>query len=456
MGMTMADTRGKLAIPADSPAILWLIGGAFFLVALIGLEVPNNYGFDEEFYVSSAVNLYKGIGVFNREHPMLGKELMALIMSVIGYAPLTWRLGSAIFGTIGLIAFSRAASHWSGSGRVGNITAFLLATNFLLLSLSKSAILDPYLFGFSGVGMAWLAAWSRYGSVWRLALGGAALGLAVACKWTAAPLLAMACALYAIQVRFDPRRLGIGALWLGVVPIALYFATFLPGMWMREEPIMPQDWYALHRAMLAFHGSQFPANIYNSNWIEWMANTGPVWKFHDEQDGIYRLAVLGFNPAQAPLLVLAVALGLMAALRRDWRLVVPTAFFVILIGMWAVNDRTNQYMHYYLLPSTYATIVLAMLVDRWQLRGWIKALLLAVVGLVPMAWFWPVLTSTPLASHAQESRYTWLPGWQISHNSEEYRPTQMSEDLERNLECLMQPRLCLEIGAENLDLEESP
>ena len=435
---------------------MWLLGGAFFLIGLIRLEVPNSYGFDEMFYVPAAVNLYKGIGVFNREHPMLAKELMALIMSVIGYAPLTWRLGSVIFGTIGLLGFARAATHWSGSGRVGNITAFLLATNFLLLSLSRSAILDPYMFGFCGIGMAWLAAWQRYGSVYRLALGGAAMGLAVACKWTAVPLLAIACLLYAMKVRFDMRRLFAGAFWLGLVPIVIYFATFLPGIWMREEPIVPEEWYALHRAMLMFHASPFPANIYSSTWVDWLLNTGPVWKFHDESDGVFSLAVLAFNPAQAPMLVAAVGIGIASVLHRDWQLLVPTVIYLVLIGMWAANDRTNQYVHYYLLPSTFATIVLAMLVDRWRVRSWVKALALATIGGIPMAWFWPVMTSAPFTEHQLENRYAWLPGWEISHDRSEYAPTDAPLGLQQNMACLMQPRECLANGPESLDLEESP
>ena len=426
----------------DKPVLTWLIGGAFFLVGLIRLQYPHAWAFDERFYIPAAVQLYKGEGVFNREHPMLAKEIMAVVMTVLGYSPLTWRFGSLVFGTIGLLGFARGAAHWSGSDRTGNLTAFLLATNFLVLAMSRSAILDPYLFGFCGLGVLFLARYAAGGQRWALALGGLALGFAVACKWTAAPVLALACVVYAIHVRFAPRALAWGVLLLGIVPIAAYFATYLPAMAMRENGIAPHEWVALHRAMLDFHAGFFPANFYNSDWKDWLLNTGPTWSYHEFDDDMLRIGVIGFNPLQAPLIVLASLAGLLAGLRRDWRLFVPAAFFAALIAVWALNDRTNQYMHYYLLPSSFATIALAMLAQRIIASHRLRAAIAIVVGVAPMVWFWPVLTSAQIHGHNSEARYTALPGWDISHNPKEFRPVGPPESYKRRLYCLDHPREC--------------
>ena len=78
-----------------------LVALGFFLVGLVRLDQPNGFAFDENYYVPAAVNLARGLGVFNREHPMLSKEIMAVFVTLLGYGPITWRIGSPLFSTLG-------------------------------------------------------------------------------------------------------------------------------------------------------------------------------------------------------------------------------------------------------------------------------------------------------------------------------------------------------------------
>ena len=111
-----------------------LVVAAFLRVVWLG--TPNRPAiFDESYYVNAARVLighsasghYRGLAIGldpNREHPPLGKALIALSMTLFGDGPLGWRLPSVLAGTgaVALVyALVRAAgsSAWLAVGAAG-------------------------------------------------------------------------------------------------------------------------------------------------------------------------------------------------------------------------------------------------------------------------------------------------------------------------------------------------
>ena len=78
------------------------------------LGIPSKPYFDEIHYVPAARAMLAR-RMANPEHPMLGKEAIALSIRLLGDTPFAWRLPSALTGCLGLFAFGRAL--WLASGR---------------------------------------------------------------------------------------------------------------------------------------------------------------------------------------------------------------------------------------------------------------------------------------------------------------------------------------------------
>ena len=81
---------------------------AFWLACLPYLTaVPHPY-FDEVHYLPAARELLV-LGEFtNREHPLLGKQLIALGIALFGDNPVGWRLLPTLLGTLALFGAMRA------------------------------------------------------------------------------------------------------------------------------------------------------------------------------------------------------------------------------------------------------------------------------------------------------------------------------------------------------------
>ena len=81
---------------------------AFLAVVLNRLGTPSKIVFDEVHYLPAARRLIALTSRLNPEHPLLGKEFIALGMLLFGDGPWGWRLPNALLGTLGLYAAMRA------------------------------------------------------------------------------------------------------------------------------------------------------------------------------------------------------------------------------------------------------------------------------------------------------------------------------------------------------------
>ena len=86
---------------------------AFLLGCLPFLTVVTHPYFDEVHYLPAARE-FLTLGTFiNREHPLVGKELIALGIALFGDNPWGWRLLPTLFGTLALFAARKAVSQRS-------------------------------------------------------------------------------------------------------------------------------------------------------------------------------------------------------------------------------------------------------------------------------------------------------------------------------------------------------
>jgi len=126
------EPPGPPTLPRDPWFWCLVLPAIFAALASIRLTIPTAPYFDEVHYLPAARELLAGGEYLNREHPLLGKQLIALGIWLVGDAPIGWRIMPLVAGTIALGASMRAM--WNAShDRFATIAlGVLLATGFHL------------------------------------------------------------------------------------------------------------------------------------------------------------------------------------------------------------------------------------------------------------------------------------------------------------------------------------
>ena len=417
--------------------ILWcaLITLAFCALAAWHLAIPSKIYFDELHYAKAA-RLLLQLRRFNAEHPMVGKEGIAASMWLFGDHPLAWRLPSWLLGTIGLFAFSRLV--WLASyRRFATIAAtVLLFTSFAWFIQSRIAMLDMFMAGFGMIALWQFAAAVRTHSVARarlhLALTGVMLGLALGAKWSIVPAAALpGLAFLAMRAHDHGRHLfarhdtrpvrGISlveaAFWLGTVPLALYWLTYLPAFfWQHGKPVDWRDPVGWHVYMLQLQDSVKKLHPYRSVWWQWVLDYRSVWYLYEVVDGARRGIVLIGNPASMWAGLAGFGWCVWAAVRRARTDAAAFALlYFVSLAMWFANGKPIQFYYHYLLPGTFLMGCLALALDDVWARGgrWRWAALAGVA--VPVAvfvYFYPIISAQPLAGdRSAYVQWMWLRSW---------------------------------------------
>ena len=412
----------------------WCAGSAiaFLLLACIRLRVPDAPYFDELHYVPAARELLM-LGEFtNREHPLLGKIILAGSMALFGDNPLGWRLPAALGGGVALFASMRALWFATFSRSATLIYGLLLGTGGLLFVHSRIAMLEIFMLAFLALAFWQAAAAMREPETGRrrLIVVGIALGAAMGAKWNAvaiAPVFGLA--FLAMRARSGRRRLwwsrrgaplpGMTLFeatgWLGMVPLAIYAATFMPAYFFDSgaigSPSGSGGLIAHHVRMFELQSGLKAPHHYQSAWWQWAANTRGIWYLYEPISGVWRGILLIGNPVS--MLVGLIAVAWCAA--RCWTDAVAGSFaglYALTLGFWILAAKPVQFYYHYLLPSMFLLASLALMLDAMWRRGWRFGVAAVLIGtFVAFAWLYPIQSAAPLEGERAFERWMLLPGW---------------------------------------------
>ncbi len=412
----------------------------FTALATVRLTIPSAPFFDEVHYLPAAREFLKigepgGGEYLNREHPLLGKVLIALGMHWLGDNPLGWRIMPLIAGLVAVFASMRALWQASEDRLATILFGLLLATGFHLFVHARIAMLDIFMAAFLA-----LAAWQFLAAMRepetgriRLALAGIALGLAMGSKWNAVPIaMVPGLTFFAARLSAGRRRLfssrrgipvpGISLaeafVWLGLVPLITYGLTFAPGYWLgtllTPSPLSEAGLIGLHSQILELQKSVMAPHSYQSTWPQWVMNTRGIWYLYEFIDNAQRGVLLIGNPvtmlAGVPALVWCLWIGLY---RSDWARLGAVIGYCAALGLWLIAPKPVQFYYHYMMPSVFLLAALALaLSDAAQtkrLRWLVWAVPLA--STLMFALFFPILTAGALEGPMSFAKWTWLAGW---------------------------------------------
>ncbi|MFC0202862.1 phospholipid carrier-dependent glycosyltransferase [Novosphingobium soli] len=410
-----------------------LVVVAFQALVLWRIAIPSRYYFDEVHYVPAALKLLELIPA-NREHPLFGKEVIAGLIHLLGDRPLAWRLGPALFGGLGLLAFARLVWHVTQRRRATIAATVLLATNFMWFIQSRIAMLDMIAAGLCMVGLWQFAAALRArrtgAARLRLIASGLALGLSLGAKWSGAPALMMPGLVFlALRVHeTGPLRIGRkgagpvkgvtlveAALWLGLFPLAVYWATYLPAMFYPHHAVAPLGVIEQHELMVRLQDSVKKPHPYRTFWYQWVVDWRGIWYLFENVDGAQRGVVMLGNPVSMLAGLPALAWGLWAALcRRRWDVLFFAVLYALCLVMWIVNGKPVQFYYHYLLPGAFLMASLALALDAlWDRRDRWRAAATGTMALsvAMFALFYPIISAWPLPFKSAYNFWMWLPSW---------------------------------------------
>ncbi|MAM40345.1 MAG: phospholipid carrier-dependent glycosyltransferase [Erythrobacter sp.] len=402
---------------------------AFWVLVLWNIAIPSQPYFDEVHYLPAAKDLLV-LGEFsNREHPLLGKELIALGIALFGDNPWGWRIMSSISGALALFAIMRAVWFATCSRYTTIAAGLLVASGFHLFVHSRIAMLDIFMVCALAVAFWQLAAAMREPETGRRRLIGAgiALGLAMGAKWNAAVLAAVPGLGFLILRWFAGRRrlllsrrgmpvpgmtLLEAFVWLGLLPLAIYWLTFLPGYFFAVNPI-EGGIIQHHRLMLDLQTQVLRPHPYQSNWPDWVLNWRAIWYLYEPVDGAQRGVILIGNP-------LTMLLGLPALAWCAWQGLTRKAaahggvalLYAISLGFWIFAAKPVQFYYHYFLPSTFLLVALALALNDMRQAGlkWAANTVLAA-SLGVFAFYYVVLAAEPLSGPDSFRNWTWLQSW---------------------------------------------
>jgi dolichyl-phosphate-mannose-protein mannosyltransferase len=396
-------------------AALYLVAQIFFL---INIQFPRGHNFDEFHYVPSAKQFLEMKENQNWEHPPLGKLIMAAGIGLWGDIPIGWRFMSTVFGALTLVGMYLWGLALFGTESAALWVALITLLNQLLYVQARIGMLDTFMFGFIVWGLA------AFTATWKIGLDpkrsrqflmatGIFLGLGTACKWftvipwfTCLVLIGLVRLFQAWRTRFEAPspddwyhpdlwkglRYRDFFLYLGVIPLLVYFATFTPYYIIQKPAVGFWDLFAMQAKMYDGQLRVVSQHPYMSQWPDWPLLKRPIWYAFDKEGAnqeIVRGVLLIGNPLimwSGMIALVACAWGFIRSRRRDAFLIL--AFYAAFFGSWILIPRKVAFYYYYYPAGMVLSFALAYVFQWWDRTKRNRKKVVVTKSLFP-DWNWP-------------------------------------------------------------------
>lgn len=343
-------------------ALVLLVVALSAAVRLVDLGRFRGTVFDEYYYVHDARAImhgglagtpgqhWKPAGVRSDAHPDLGKLAIAAGIALLGDDPWGWRVPAAVCGILLVALVFPIARRLGLSDEWALAALVLVASDPMLMLESRLAVLDTFVALGTALSVYLALRYVQSGfRLWWMAACAVALGAAVASKWSG--LLALPAVLVILLppwVRAGRKtvRLGAAVAVLVLVPPAVYLLSSAPYFAAGHGLA---DWLHLQAHMATFGWAVKGNRSFASAPRTWPFDAYPIWyKWFTGPGGTTGLLAIGNFLLWWTSILAWVVLGLLAILRRDWRLGIAPALVAVLYLPWLLTTR--QTYIYYMVP----------------------------------------------------------------------------------------------------------
>ncbi len=277
--------------------------------------------FDEVYHPRNAWEIAAGQYMYSSVHPLLGTEFIALSIRLFGMSPLAWRLPGALCGTLLLVLFYRIIMDLFQSTKAAVFGTVLLAGDFMHLTTSRIATLEPFSVFFILLMYLYMIRYLKTSvtgdplkkQLRLLLLSGLAMGLGIAVKWTAcysAVGLALLFFSHVISQFSASRKDGSLAVYkrhMAVtillcfvffiyIPVIIYFIAYIPAKVWRDGYSLANVLRQI-RYMYDYHINLEATHPYESSWYQWLLDLRPIWYYgRTSRGGVFHSIACFSNP----------------------------------------------------------------------------------------------------------------------------------------------------------------
>lgn len=412
--------------------------------------------FDEIYHVRNAVEIATGQYMYATVHPLLGTNIMALAIIFIGNNPFGWRIAGALFGIAMVPLFYLLAKRLFRKERYSFIATLLFCLDFMHLSTSRIATLEPFSLFFILLMFYWMSQYYYTSFIdcslkkHFLLLGACGISMAAAwaTKWTGCYSSAGLALLFFIQYfkrineyrmakkKFEqavyediheqrlvqeiietyPKKLVLTflycCLFFVIIPVIFYFAIHIVDKMWRDgysiKNMFDQIMYTFN-----YHSKLTSTHPFQSQWYQWILDIRPIWYYIKRFDN-YAMSISCFSHPLITWMCFAssfVCIYQLFKKRSDALVIILVGFFSALIP-WMLVSRCVFAYHFY--PSTPFYILMGVIALRFleqttHTRRYTLILLIACIIIFIL--FLPAVCGFTTTQSYLGGFLTWLPSW---------------------------------------------
>lgn len=402
------DKIKKLTFYKQTWFILVVILSFSLFVRLWYLGQIKELIFDEFYYVDFAKKYLNHIEFYD-VHPPLGKLLIAIPIAFFGDSQFYWRIMESLFGTAFIYVMYLAGKELAGK-TVGIIAAAIIAFDGMFLVYSRVGVLEIFLCFFILLTFYLTLKFLHTKKLVFLVLSGICLGLAASVKYIGFFFYGAYFWLFLIHNYSLRKNWWKILLFLVVIPILIYCATFLVNFPLKN--IFADTWYWQKQSVFSNLQALSMAHPYASKWWTWFWLKRPICFFFKElADGRYMAIYALGNPFIWWTALLALPVWIWLIFKNNIKTFILLVPFLVFIVPWIFVKRI-LYIYHAMPAFMFLVLGLAIILEKvYNSRfGKIMLLIYFLIAILFFIYFLPIWIAIPI-SPVQFQQHMWFKSW---------------------------------------------
>jgi|SRR3989344_1506713 len=396
--------------------MLRIFRSEFFTVSLIILfniflrlfrlnSPPIPYLDEKSFFLPAIRQSLQGIPDFTNEQPQLGKMIIAQSIKIFGDNPWGWRIPTAIFGTLIVLATYLLAKKVFNSKSIATLSALLLTFEISLFIQSRIVMMEVFYATF--VLSAFIFVWSYLKNLkaQNLIMASIFFGLAAQVKWaTAIPLGLAIIFIFFTQANLIKKiYLAFGVFAITILVYILFYLPFIAANGLSK-------WINLHQNVWYYHTILLPQNfekyapdyiphfseveLYTRSRISWLTNPQAIYFEQKIPQNKISMVLFYFNPIVFWGGLIALIATTIKKIKDERILFINSVFLTSYLSLFVIKGPV--FPHYLLFGIPSLAIILSYFIVESLKLSKRMIFFIIVLTIIIFCLYYPLLTALPV------------------------------------------------------------